>query len=79
MKKTKKKVKFDLLRDITLARWQVSLFKMSVFSWWVLFTIYLHDFFVSLEWLRWILSIIPGIYLTYIYFSPNKRSNFLKK
>lgn len=79
MKKTQKRVNFDLLRDITLTRRQVWLFKMCVFACGILFTIYLHDLFVSLEWLRWILAIIPGIYLIYIYFSPEKRANFLKK
>jgi len=79
MKKNQKKVNFELLRDITLTRWQVGLFKLSVLSCGVLFAIYLHDFFVSLEWLLWILAVVPGIYLTYVYFSPTKRANFLKK
>ncbi len=79
MKKTQKKLKFDLLRDITLTRWQVGLFKMCVLSCGILFTIYLYNFFSSLERLRWVLAIIPGIYLVYVYFSPTKRSNFLKR
>lgn len=79
MKKTQKKVNFDLLRDITLTRWQVGLFKLCVLSCGILFAIYLHDFFVSLEWLLWILVVVPGIYLIYVYFNPTKRANFLKR
>lgn len=73
-----KKFFLRFLRDVTLTRWQVGLFKLCVFSGGILFTIYLHDFFAAVERLRWILAIIPGVYISYIYFSPKKRKRFLK-
>jgi len=73
------KEKFHLLRDVTLTRRQVSIFKLCMFSCGILFTIYLHDFFANLEWLRRILALIPGVYLWYIYFKPTPKSNKKKK
>lgn len=65
--------KFDLLKDVTLTRRQVAIFKLCMFSCWILFTIYLHDFFVNTERLRWILALIPAVYLSYIYFKPSPK------
>jgi len=74
-----KKEKFNLLKDVTLTQRQVSIFKLCMFSCWILFTIYLHDFFLNTEWLRWILALIPAIYLSYIYFSPTPKINTKKR
>ncbi|MFZ2150973.1 MAG: hypothetical protein WAZ12_03350 [Candidatus Absconditicoccaceae bacterium] len=74
-----RKEKLHLLKDVTLTRRQVAIFKLCVFSGGVLFTIYLHDFFVNTEWLRWILTLIPGVYLGYVYFKPAPKVNTKKR
>lgn len=68
MKKAAPKEKFNASEDLTLTRWQVSLFEICMLSGWALFTIYLPEFFISIEWLLRILLIIPGIYICYIHF-----------
>lgn len=57
----------NIFKSFTLKWWQSSLFKVSVVSFGILLGVYFTDFFSAIEPLLWILMIVPGVYLGYVW------------
>lgn len=70
-----KKEKFNPSQDLNLTPRQVALFELCMLSGWALFTLYLPEFFISIERLLRILLVIPWIYICLIHFKQaNKKA-----
>lgn len=65
--------KFNPSEDLTLTRWQVSLFEICMLAWWALFTIYLPEFFISIERILWVLFVSTWVYVCYIHFKQTNK------
>lgn len=58
-----------LMKGFKLKYWQVSLFKLSCISFGLLLAIYFGDFFAQLTTLLWVTTVVPGVYLAYVWFN----------
>lgn len=51
---------------LKLRRWQVAIFELCMLSGWALFTLYLPEFFISIERLLRMLLLVPSLYICHI-------------
>ena len=58
----------NIFKDYKLNWWQVGLFKLSLLSLGIIIGVYFTDSFLGLVPLLWILFLVPGIYLLYVWF-----------
>jgi hypothetical protein len=58
----------NILKDFKLKWWQVGLFKLALLSLGIIIGVYFADLFSGNILLLWILFLVPGIYLSYVWF-----------
>ena len=56
-----------LFHTFKCAWWQASLFKLSTVSFGIVLGVYFRDVFANFVPVLWILVIVPGAYIAYIY------------
>ncbi|OGH24050.1 MAG: hypothetical protein A2698_00805 [Candidatus Levybacteria bacterium RIFCSPHIGHO2_01_FULL_42_15] len=60
-------MRFNLFKTFKLTWWQASLFKLSAVSFGVIISPYFQDLFRGIEPFLWILLIVSGLYIAYIW------------
>ncbi len=60
-------MRFNLFKTFKLTWRQASLFKLSAVSFGVIIGLYFQDLFRGIEPLLWILLILSGLYITYVW------------
>jgi len=62
----------NLFKDFTMKWWQVGLFKVCLLSFGIIIGIYFTQFFSAIVPLLWILVLVPGVYLGYVWYNQVK-------
>ncbi len=58
----------NIFKNLKLKWWEVGLFKIALLSLGIIIGIYFPDLFVGIVPLLWILFLIPGLYLGYVWY-----------